>query len=326
MGRTSEWLKELKVGEPQTSGQLLRVFPLVAKETNGRDYLTLDEAFNQSLIFIPESGNVPEIVVVVKGEKPVLVVEGEVVVGGLQNRTINISLLLEAGKEHRIPVSCIERGRWSTRRFHSHLAPRENERAGRVAFSIADHSAHSRLRRKKTASTTMNLVLACTATSDQSEVWREVRDELRTAGVFSATEDATSFFEFYRASIEDLVNSIVTVKNQVGAIICIAQSIAGIEVFDHPESWQILSRKILYGYAAEALEFIWHRRFSNLVSYEEAKAFRDMVAAMLERAMVRPSPVGMGEHHLLNGTVSGFALVYGGKVIHLFAFPESYRW
>ena len=326
MGKTSEWLKSLKIEEPQVSGEIFIVFPLTVAETNGRDYLTLEEAFRQGLVFISESSSVPEVLIGIKGEKPVLVVEGEVIVGGWQNRTVNISLLLEAGREHRIPVSCIEQRRWSPRRVHRPSIPTADEGVERVAFSVAEYAAHSRLRRKKTESATMQFLMTNRPISDQREVWREVSAELRAAKVASATEDATALYEHRRTSIDDLLKPIVTVRNQVGAIVGIGQSIVGLEVFDHPETWQILGSKVLYGYAAEALEFLWMRRFFNLVSYDEAKAFRDIVAAVLERATVKPAPVGMGEHHLLNGTASGFALVHGGKIRHLFAFPESRRW
>ena len=326
MGKASEWLRSLKIGEPQVTGQIFTVFPLTVVETNGRDYLTLEEASRQGLVFIPESHIVQEVVIVVKGEKPVLVVEGEVIVGGWQNRTINISLLLEAGKEHRIPVSCIEQRRWGPRRVHRPSVPTVDERDERIAFSVAEYAAHSRLRRKKTASATMQFLMTNRPIPDQGEIWQEVSEELRAAKVDSDTEDETAFYEHHRTSIDDLLKPIATVRNQVGAIVGIGQSIVGLEVFDHPETWQILGNKVLYGYAAEALEFLWRHRFSERVSYNEARAFRDMVAAVLERATVKPAPVGMGEHHLLDGTVSGFALVHGGKVRHLFAFPESRRW
>jgi len=323
MRKPSEWLKSLKVGEPQTSEQVFTVFPLTVAETNGRDYLTLEEAHRQGLVSIPESGNVPEIVVVIKGEKPVLVVEGAMIVGGWQNRTVNISLLLEAGKEHRIPVSCIERGRWSSRQTRRPFVPEEEPE--RSDFEVAAYAAHSRLRRVKTATAAMHLLTFSRATSDQQRVWAEVSEELLAARVASPTEDATDLYEHHRTSIEDLLKPIVPVENQVGAVISIGQTIVGLEVFDHPETWRILSEKILYGYAAEALEFLWGRKVAGLVSYEEAKAFCDMAAAVLDRATVKSAPVGMGEHHLLEGTVKGFALVHDGKVRHMFAFPAFHR-
>ncbi len=86
------------------------------------------------------------------------------------------------------------------------------------------------------------------------------------------------------------------------------------------------SQLFLSGYAAEALELLWRGRVSQTVTDAEAKAFRDMVVAALSRATIKPSPVGLGEHHLLDGgMVDGFALVHGGKVYQLFAFPKTHR-
>jgi hypothetical protein len=327
MQKVTQWLQSLKIEEPQTTEEVFTVFPLTVSETDGRDYLTLGEAFRQGLVVIPESGRVPEIVVIVKGEKPVLIVEGEVVVGGWQNRTVNISLLLEAGKEHRIPVSCIEAGRWSSRRTRRpfFVEPTETE-STRLEFEVAAYIVHSQLRRRKTETVTRHFLMTNRPVAEQHDVWDEVSRELMAARVASPTEDATTFYEHHRASIEDLLNPIKTLPNQVGAIVAIGQNIVGLEAFDHPETWNILCSKVLYGYAAEALEFLWKQEAPKSVPYSEADAFRNKVASVFERAVVKPSPVGMGEHHLLEGgLVGGFALVHDGKVRHMFAFPEVRR-
>ena len=337
MQKPNQWLQSLRIEEPQTTEEVFTVFPLTVSETNGRDYLTLDEAFRQGLVGIPESGRVPEILVIVKGEKPVLIVEGEVIVGGWQNRTVNISLLLEAGKEHRIPVSCIEAGRWSSRRTrYPFVEPREREperepvrleKEDEGEFEVAAYFAHSRLRRRKTETATEHFLLMDYPVAEQRDVWDEVSRELRMAHVASPTEDATTFYEHHRASIEDLLNPVKTLPNQVGAMVAIGQTIVGLEAFDHPDTWNILYRKVLYGYAAEALEFLWRKEKSGLVAYHEAEAFREKVALAMERAAVKPAPVGMGEHLLLEGgLVGGFALVHDGKVRHMFAFPKVRRW
>ncbi len=337
MQKLTQWLQSLRIEEPQTTVNVFTVFPLTVAETNGRDYLTLDEAFRQGLVVIPESGRVPEIVVIVKGEKLVLIVEGEVIVGGWQNRTVNISLLLEAGKEHRIPVSCIEAGRWSSRRTrYPSVETREREperepmglerESVRDEFEVAAYLAHSRLRRRKTETATRHFLSMGSPIAEQRDVWDEVSMELMAARVASPTEDATTFYEHHRASIEDLISPLKTLPNQVGAIVAIGQTIVGLEAFDHPETWNILFGKVLYGYAAEALEFLWRKEASELVAYHEAEAFRERIALAMERAAVKPAPVGMGEHLLLEGEiVGGFALVHDGKVRHLFAFPKAHR-
>jgi len=87
-------LKSLEVGEPRTISHGFIVFPLLSEGEGVRGYITLDEALKEGLVTIPESYDVPEIVIEVKGEKPVLVVEGDIVVGGVA----------EQGSEH-IPPS-----------------------------------------------------------------------------------------------------------------------------------------------------------------------------------------------------------------------------
>ena len=61
---------------------------------------------------------VPTLVATNDGDTPVLLVEGETVVGGQQDRTLNVSVLVPAGASVEIPVSCVQAGRWNGgRRF-----------------------------------------------------------------------------------------------------------------------------------------------------------------------------------------------------------------
>jgi len=339
MRKQSEWLKGLKIEAPQIAEETFAVFPLTTQSFNGRGYLTLDEAIQQSLVFIPESGRVPEIVIIVKGEKPVLVVEGTVVVGGFQNRTVNISLLLDAGKEHKIPVSCVEQGRWHFRRprhYHEPLIPRRERREEReeeiepAAFLLSEFTAHANLRRRKTMSAVRSHLLRNVPVADQGEVWAEVERKQRAVRAQSPTGDETVIYERHRSTIEDLLLPMKPLENQVGALIAIGQEVIGLEVFDYPETWHLMHRKILSGYAADALEVLEFGKPKALVTIHGAKAFLETVASSLDKAYVKPSPVGLGEHFLLDENttlVGGFALVYNEVTLHLFAFPaSSIRW
>ncbi|MEM2368650.1 MAG: DUF6569 family protein [Candidatus Bathyarchaeia archaeon] len=339
MRKQSEWLKGLKVETPQVAEETFAVFPLTIRSSNGRGYLTLDEAIQEGLVFVPESGRVPEITIVVKGEKPVLVVEGTVVVGGLQNRTVNISLLLDAGKEHKIPVSCVEQGRWHFRRPRHYYEPlilrreRGEEREETIeievepaAFMPSEFTAHANLRKKKTMSAVHCYLMRSVPAADQGEVWAEVERKQRAVHAQSPTGDETVIYERHRSTIEDLLRPMKPLENQVGALIAIGHEIAGLEVFDHPETWKIMHRKILSGYAADALETSEFGKPKALVTLSGAKAFVKSVVSSLEKAYVKPSPVGLGEHYLLDERetlVGGFALVYNEVTLHLFSFPAS---
>ena len=63
----------------------------------------------------------PQLRVVNHSETPVLIVDGEELVGAKQNRAVNTTILIAAGAETIIPVSCVEQGRWTykTREFKS---------------------------------------------------------------------------------------------------------------------------------------------------------------------------------------------------------------
>lgn len=240
-----------------------------------------------------------------------------------------VSPLLEPGKEHHIPVSCVEQGRWRPYRWR-YREPREPRFEEVTDFEVAAYRAHSELRRRKVHSALMAFQTTGRPEADQAEVWAEVARKLRVAETESPTVDVTAFYEKHARSVNDLLDSVQIVTNQVGTIVAIGNEVAGMEIFDHPETWKVLHRHILSGYAADALEVLWRGKPSSLLTRTGAEAFRDTVVAALERAPVKPAPVGLGEHYLLdrNGhAVSGFALVHEGRVRHLFAFPARFpRW
>ena len=60
--------------------------------------------------------SVPTLTAANPTERPILLVEGEQFLGGDQNRTLNVSVLVPAAAKLQIPVSCLEAGRWGSRR------------------------------------------------------------------------------------------------------------------------------------------------------------------------------------------------------------------
>ena len=59
-----------------------------------------------------DGGTVPAIEAATK-ENPVVIFAGDTVVGGKQNRIINVTVWLPAKSVTPIPVSCLEAGRWN---------------------------------------------------------------------------------------------------------------------------------------------------------------------------------------------------------------------
>ena len=106
----------LEVGAPVVHRQMA-MFPLLNRKSDAgsRMYVTLDEALESATAQVSEvsdGGSVPELLFKNLGDKPVLLVEGEELVGAKQNRTLNISIFAPPGQDTPIPVTCVERGRW----------------------------------------------------------------------------------------------------------------------------------------------------------------------------------------------------------------------
>ncbi len=67
---------------------------------------------------ILESGSVNRLYLLNENDLPVIIIDGEALEGGKQNRTLRFTLVLGKGR-HEIPAFCIERGRWG-RRYHGY--------------------------------------------------------------------------------------------------------------------------------------------------------------------------------------------------------------
>ena len=110
----------IRVGDP-ICHESLTVFPLFAEPHGQVDYLLSDEAIQAGSVTVQEvseGGSVPDLLVENSGDIRVLFLEGEELVGAKQNRILNTSVLLPARSKIKIPVSCVERGRWAYKSKH----------------------------------------------------------------------------------------------------------------------------------------------------------------------------------------------------------------
>ncbi len=121
--KLKELLGGVDVTEP-TSVDQLQIFGLRWDVAGDLSYTTLDEALTSQTLEITEiseTGSVPEFRVVNKGDTMVFLMAGEHLVGAKQNRVLNVSIMVPAHAELRVPVSCVGAGRWGyrSRKFRS---------------------------------------------------------------------------------------------------------------------------------------------------------------------------------------------------------------
>ena len=108
------FVRDLQPGQPLMHANLTLV-PLAGGEGHGPDYLLAAEAVGAGLLTVTETseaGSVPELLATSTADRPVLLLDGEELVGAKQNRILNTTVLLPPKSKIRIPVSCVEQGRW----------------------------------------------------------------------------------------------------------------------------------------------------------------------------------------------------------------------
>ena len=163
---------EVELGDQLEIGGL-SVFPLTGAREAGPAYLTGPEAFEAGMIQVSELDppEVPSLAILNLALVPILLVEGEMLVGGDQNRTMNVTVLCPPQVRTVVPVSCVEAGRWGKRR---------------VVSTSRKHAPGS-LRAAKTANLEPRSDIASSRRSDQGLVWDEVERQSMAHDVFSAT-------------------------------------------------------------------------------------------------------------------------------------------
>src|SRR5437762_2180611 len=105
-----DYLSRVTLGAPQQFRNLV-IMPVFGANGHGPEYLTLKEALAANSVTLSEvshGGHVPQLKVVNAGASPVLLLDGEELLGARQNRVLNTSILLKQSSETIIPVSCTE--------------------------------------------------------------------------------------------------------------------------------------------------------------------------------------------------------------------------
>ena len=218
-------LASLSIADPVVRDNLA-AWPLVRPGSPAPDYLVLDEALAAGVARVTEvseSGHVPELAFENGGSKPVLLLDGEELVGARQNRVLNLTLLVAAGGKLVIPVSCVEEGRWAWRSRH---------------FESSRRSMYARGRARKTVQVSRSLRVANARHSDQAAVWEDVRAKAEALAVRSETHAMADAYESARSRLQTLTRGFGPRPDQVGAVFAVNGRVAGLELFDCAGTWE----------------------------------------------------------------------------------------
>ena len=234
-------LPTLRVGDP-VRHEALSVFPLFAEPNGQVDYRLSDEALaDESLTVeeVSEAGSVPDLLVVNKGNTRVLFIEGEELIGAKQNRILNSSLFVAAHSKLKIPVSCVEQGRWrSTSKF----------------FGASGSHSPSKLRRALKLSVSRSVKEKRGHTSNQREVWREVACLHAAHGVESSSAAMSDAFDTYQDRVADYRKRLKYVDGATGMAVAVGDKVVALDVFDKTSTCSKVWDRLLSGVVFDAME------------------------------------------------------------------------
>jgi sulfur carrier protein ThiS len=291
-------------GMPATSGYTilapirhgnLTIFPVVAARSfDTKDFLTLDEGLRSGEVIVTESGSVQplmrrrrtptpsngaqvnQLVLVNNSKRPLLLLAGEIVTGGKQDRVIGKDRIIPAESDPiDLGVFCVEPGRWvgSSDRFGT---------VGTAAEAVPAPMAAPNVRAKAMAE------------KDQQQVWSEVA-KTRTAMAETVTVEAAaqainstssyarvmdnkevkqrvdSMAEPIQRNYQSLIQQLRD-KNAVGVAVAVNGRIVWADVFASTNLLEKYWPKLVRSYAAEA---VVTRTKSGEADVKQAQEFLD---------------------------------------------------
>ena len=310
MSIIKEYLKSIEIGEVNTYKNMTTVeikgmnFPEIK-------YITLKEAMNKDLVEITEvneSGSVPTLNVLNKGDLPILLFDGEELKGAKQNRVLNTTVLIPEHTEQEIPVSCVEQGRWD------YASPQFQE-SGTVASS--------KVRMAKNVSVSASLKENDSYRSNQGEVWDKVEELCFCSDVQSPTSAMNDVFEAKSDDISDYIKEF-PFSNQNGILIFINNELKGMEFLSTEANYENYHEKIIKSYSIDALidipkenvqeNNIQKKNIQDIDFVKESKEFIDEIATI--KIVEKPS-VGYGyDCRFVNENIAGAILVHENSIIH----------
>ncbi|HTC56231.1 MAG TPA: DUF6569 family protein [Candidatus Sulfotelmatobacter sp.] len=315
-----------KVLEPIRHGSLT-VFPVVAARSYATgEFLTLDEGLRSGEVVVTEYGNVHglmrrrpapavqmqnaevnRLVLINNAKRPLLLLAGEIVTGGKQDRVIGKDRIVPAESDPvDLSVFCVEPGRW--------VASSEHFGASGATYGGAIGGAAS-----GTLMAQPSVRAKAMGDKDQAEVWAEVKKQQQsvavevTAAAPASTREIQSTSSYARVmenkDVKEKVDEIAAPIQQnyeslikqlrdrkaVGVVVAVNGRIIWADVFASTDLLERYWPKLVRSYASEA---VVSRAKGGEVSSAQAEAFLADTEGRRETIEIEP---GVYRHTEANG-------------------------
>lgn len=264
------------------------------------DLLTLKKGFELGLVEVKEceTSTVNTLIVKNNSVTPLILIDGEEVIGGDQNRIVNSTTIISPQSEMPVSVSCTERGRWAYK----------NE------FKDSEVIANYNTRRAKAKASRMKM-------SVQSQVWSSIDDLEMSVENHSVTSAMTESYEHKKTNLNKILESFEIEEDQNGVLVIVNGEIKGFEIMINPEVYRDFHEKILKSYLidskVENTTFAINEDAAKLVIENACNSsFESKKTKGMEDSFEFENSDGLGELH-----------IYQNEIIHwsYFTKDESHK-
>jgi hypothetical protein len=254
------FLEKTSEATPYTYGHL-RLYPVRAKESFRKEfnglgkYMTLQEAVAKNKIKITESdigGTVSNLKVENISKDTIIIITGDVIKGGKQDRIVNQDIVLapSSGKKN-LSVYCVEAGRWSSGSSRTDVEVRNNARGYSSSAPAEFKTYHNK------GSVSLRKVVE--KEKDQSKVWSKV-DELNAANktenstkTYTAMTESKDFSVKLGQYLKFFKNKFDKDSSVVGVLVVTGNKVIGCDLFATHNLFIKQYESLLHSYATEAI-------------------------------------------------------------------------
>ncbi len=231
---TGATVGDYELGTPISSGNVT-IVPIMYKTLPSQkgDEITLAEAKKLGLveiIEIPGAQQVNRLQVHNKSDRPLLLIGGELLLGGKQDRIVAHDVIIPPGATQEVDVDCVEHGRWEGASEH---------------FDYSSEIVPSKVR-------------DAAAYKDQGTVWSDVGGYNASAGVtLSGTGtlrgglNSPDVEQRVLADLPTLSKGLAGDGRIIGVIYVLNGEIKSMDLFGNPKTFQATLDSLLHGYLAE---------------------------------------------------------------------------
>ena len=286
----------------------LKIIPITGLSSSDPPYRLLDKTSLEAVRVTEtsEQGTVPELIVENTLDFMVFLMDGQELIGEKQNRILNTDVLVPAKSRIRIPVSCVEQGRWS-----------RTSRGFTPGKSASHRTRSNKMRRVRTS-----LEQSKTHDADQGKVWDEVAFSLNCSDSRSPTRALSDAYIARNKQIEQARAKLSLPDDAVGLAVVSGDALMGVDLFDRHSTCQHYWQNLVDSYLLDPVQ-----PGPTVAGPEspEAELVQEVLSQLESTAWRSHDSPGAGvDQRLSTERLEASALVWEDKtVVHLQAFPQN---